>query len=207
MKIRKKTSFMLLAASTAAVVGVAAVSFAAWQGGTNSLTASASTGNVSLVGFKTVSDGLSAYNGTEKVNDGAVVAGYTYQFDKLLLPYNQENVTDETMSTVISGKLTYEVSGDYEIVVKVADSQLVSGTKVYVNLSATAVTSVDSDALAAGQKTWTEVSTTAEAKLNVSQEYAAAAVTYISVIMDSSDNNDMNKSFSLSIELKAKASA
>ena len=206
MKIRKKTSFMLLAASTAAVVGVAAVSFAAWQGGTNSLTASASTGNVSLVGFKTVSDGLSAYNGTEKVNDGAVVAGYTYQFDKLLLPYNQENVTDETMSTVIFGKLTYEVSGDYEIVVKVADSQLVSGTKVYVNLSATAVTSVDKEA-AVDQSVWTEVSTCAEAKLDVSQEYAANATTYVSVIMDSSDNNDMNRSFSLSIELKAKAQA
>ena len=73
-----------------------------------------------------------------------------------------------------------------------------------MNLSATAVTSVDKEA-AVDQSVWTEVSTSAEAKLDVPQEYAANATTYVSVIMDSSDNNDMNRSFSLSIELKAKA--
>lgn len=54
MKIKKKTSIMMLAASTAAVVGVAAVSYAAWQGGAyTTTTASASTGEAYLFGFET----------------------------------------------------------------------------------------------------------------------------------------------------------
>lgn len=123
MKIRKKTSFMLLAASTAAVVGVAAVSFAAWTGNNGNLTASAATGSAYLFGFGT--------------------ANPEVELSKDLVPYNQVNGYDTT-TCATSATLTlpdYEVVGAYSITVELDDvitnadgeaASLATGTSFYV---------------------------------------------------------------------------
>lgn len=145
MKIRKKTSFMLLAASTAAVVGVAAVSFAAWTGSNTDLLANAATGSAYLFGFKQVDDA-----------DHKAHA----ELDKDLVPYNQENGYDtDTCATIATLELpTYEVVGAYTINVTLGDITkenvaytLPDGTAFYVTDDATAT------AYTPGAEGWLEI--------------------------------------------------
>lgn len=127
MKIRKKTSFMLLAASTAAVVGVAAVSFAAWMNEGTTLSAQASTGDIYYVGFG---------------ENASLSLG-----NKDLVPYNQEpgSFDADANTTVISVKLpdftTYEA---YTLTIKAyatytaaTDTAEASGTITTLPLYAT----------------------------------------------------------------------
>lgn len=118
MKIKKKTSIMMLAASTAAVVGVAAVSYAAWQGGAyTTTTASASTGEAYLFGFTTdqsqenlsfgtqklvpFDQGASAKEGTstvivsDAIPDFTVYQGYAIKLDGLTMKKDNAEVTSE----------------------------------------------------------------------------------------------------------------
>ena len=141
MRIKKKTSMMLLAASTAAVVGVAAVSFAAWNGGvSDELTASASTGTVYTFGFETA----------DPLNFGQLV------------PYDQPDKTIEAGSVVAECKLpAYTVYEDTYTISVGGVSGLSCGT-LYAFVGAEKPDSTaDMDVTALEAAGWQEVTATA----------------------------------------------
>lgn len=103
MKIKKKTGVLMVAAATAAVVGIASVSFAAWTGENTTLTASITTGEAHLVGFAN---------------------GASISFSKELVPYDQPSGSYDatTASTFLSAAIpSYTVNQDYTITVEVSD--------------------------------------------------------------------------------------
>lgn len=127
MKIKKKTSIMMLAASTAAIVGVAAVSFAAWNGINGApATASAATGTVYAFGFQ---------------EENPVIS-----FNKSLVPYDQEEKTfDASVSaTTISAALpAYSVyAEDYTFTVTTASNTL-AGSTIYALIGTEATVSIE----------------------------------------------------------------
>lgn len=106
MKIKKKTSMMLLATSAAAVVGVAAVSFVAWNGGTT-LTVNGETGTAVLEGF----------------------VGATAVFDGKLVPWDQsENSVSAGSATVINAEIDYVVVENYSITVELTSATTLNAT-------------------------------------------------------------------------------
>lgn len=175
MKIRKKTSFMLLAASTAAVVGVAAVSFAAWTGSNNEFTASASTGSATLIGFNDAQPSLTL--GT-------------------LVPVDQEGTyTGEKYVSVALP--SYQVSGDYTITVS-SETAL----HLYVTVGAqvtTQPTKAEVESTAEGNK-WQPV---ASASFEFEQTGYAESIetTFISLVLVSDENAEMNTNYSITVTL------
>lgn len=183
MKIRKKTSFMLLAASTAAVVGVAAVSFAAWQGsGVDTLTASASTGDVTFFGFTEAHDP-------------------TVEVTTKLVPYNQPDGTyDDTCATVVSIAVPdYFVYEAYTVTVKATSE---------ANLTLYAQLTSSQDAPAhSSLEGWKLISVANGEKLLDETTVTAGDVSgkYLHVILDSNDtqyNTQKKQSFSIEVTLK-----
>lgn len=193
MKIRKKTSFMLLAASTAAVVGVAAVSFAAWTGSNNQLTASASTGTVYMFGF-------------------AGTTAPTATLDPIV-PYNQDDASVITGNQVVTLSLPeYSVLGNYEIQVVRTDSETAFTGTFYVHKGEVAEANLpDDDTALAADTGWVEVgkTDTAAAKLQYSSSATTinANATKISFILKSSDSADKgNNNLEFSVKLVDKHS-
>lgn len=182
MKIRKKTSFMLLAASTAAVVGVAAVSFAAWQGSNGgTLTANAATGAVEVLGFNTTP---------------------TYTVSPLV-PYDQGSV--EGCVNVYDLEIpTVDYNVDYTISVKYS-----AATDVTLNLqyqyNTTATVPVNKDNYVASE--WTDL-TKDYAKIDegtvdaVDTPVNSQTTKYLHVILVSNKNEDMKKDFTITITLE-----
>ena len=131
MRIKKKTGIMMIAASTAAVVGVAAVSFAAWTGNTyEELTANAQTGTIYTFGFNEENASITLAGTKDTKNSTSLV------------PYNQPEATVKTGNYILSGKLPeYTVFGeDYSIAVTSAQST--ADYKLYVKVSANITESV-----------------------------------------------------------------
>lgn len=208
MKIRKKTSFMLLAASTAAVVGVAAVSFAAWQGsGINNLAASASTGVIEVIGFN--------ITGTAYVQDTTDTNKATLSLNDKLVPYNQGTVT----TNLPEGTVDYyniaipkvEYNASYEIKVKytltdaagnalTTDNTFVGSLKY--KYDTTALTAAPTDISG-----WTAFTTSATAVEGYTPGTTVGGATdtadggYLQVVLVSDSNQDMNKNFKITIEL------
>lgn len=107
MRIKKKTSALLIAASAAAAVGVSAVTFAAWQGNNTERAAKAETGYAYLFGFTT------EQAAGEKLELGTLV------------PYNQDESTIKADENGVEGVKfvsvalpEYEVVGNYSIEVE-----------------------------------------------------------------------------------------
>lgn len=102
MRIKKKTSTLMLTAAAVAVAGVAAVSFAAWQGDNDNIVARAETGSAYLFGFSDVQ------NDGEKLELGKLV------------PYDQKTGIIEGVTFVSVALPQYSVVGNYTITVAYA---------------------------------------------------------------------------------------
>lgn len=188
MRIKKKTCTMLLAASTAAVVGVAAVSFAAWQGAPK-ITASASTGEAHLEGFtKTTID---------------------FGGDKLI-PWNQNPSTakSEKDVTMLSDTISYVFVDDYTITVSLdaANTTTSASAKYWVLISKEALTgaTVSEPSTSTGwQQVTTDGVTFSKAQILGTQtavEKGATETVNIYVKLVSNNyNGDHGKSFTFNI--------
>lgn len=186
MRIKKKTSYMLLAASAAAVVGVSAVSFAAWQGDYNSVNASANTGSAYLVGF---------------MSEDALTFG-----NAKLVPWNQKESSVIEGVKVISDALpSYNVVEDYKITVTLTSNTTDAATVYYVKIdnNATATLSVTDDT--ADWTDWQAVTAGSGATFNYSDltdgDWGLVDDAHIHVALDSSANGDMGKAFTFNIAI------
>ncbi len=174
MKIKKMTVTMLVVAALAAIIGVSAVSYAAWTSGNNSFEASASTGTVSLVGF---------------TGDTADIA-----FDPVV-PYDQKG--DIKTGAVIQSVILpdFVVTSDYTITVT-SDTSLTFYVKV---AGADETVNAPADAAAIVSDGWTAVSVDGTAIDRVKgandadKEYTTVSGDKLYLILDSSDNDQMNR--------------
>lgn len=192
MRIKKKTSIMLLAASVAATVGVGAVSFAQWTGSNaTTIQASGATGSAYLFGFEQGASDLS--------------------FNEKLVPFNQRNNTIKEGQTVVTAALpSYTVySEKYTITIATTD---VAADKVAASENTTYYVSIDESkdapaaAFAGAEDTnWYKV-TAAGAVIEYGAPATAAAHTvsgrYVHVAMVSEETGDMDKAFAFEITLK-----
>ena len=168
MKLKKKTSMMLLAASVAATVGVASVSFAAWvNGGHDSVTANASTGYIALVGFENNDDielgKLVPYN-----QEGS----YTGElYASKALPTFSANDTTYTLTVTVTG--AGSLAGSFYV--QIADAEMAEATSTLEGWNV----------LNAGNSFTYSVDTSANG-------YNEDIQKYINVVFDSNDKADMN---------------
>lgn len=186
MRIKKKTSIMALAAATVAATGVAAVSFAAWTGGSANLTASAGTGRLDLVGFtgstiaedgNLVGDLYPVDQGTTKPADGVV----SYSFSATYL------------ATEASTLKVQSDNADISLWIKVSNAAVTAPT-------------VSADVTAANG--WQELTTTLTASNYAIPTANGAQTLHATIVLVSSDTADMDQNFTVTLNLaKTEASA
>lgn len=178
MKLRKKTGIMMAATAAVAVVGVAAVSFAAWTGSNTTLTATASTGSAYLFGFEAAQ--------TEAL-----------PFSNKLVPWDQPTTSIKEGAKIVSLQLpTYTVYGDYSINVRLNSNDYGLVLYAYVGAEQTEAKNP------AGVTGWQQI-TTADTEYPFDTETKGeVANTYISLLLVSADSNQQDKSFDLSVTLE-----
>lgn len=177
MKLRKKTGIMMAATAAVAVVGVAAVSFAAWTGSNTALTASASSGSAYLFGFETAQ--------TEAL-----------PFSDSLVPWDQPPTSIKDGAKIVSLQLPkYTVYGNYSINVKWTTDP---GLTVYAYVGAQQTEAKNPD----GAEGWLQVTTTDTAYDFNNPEKGEVTNTYISLLLVSNKNDQQGKDFSLSVTLE-----
>jgi len=171
MKIKKKTGALMLTAAVAAITGVSAVSYAAWAGSNDTLTALAATGEAYLFGFTEDRSGANMELGT-------------------LVPYDQPANTIKTGVTYVSVVLPeYAVNADYTVTVK---SETALNFYVLVGEQQTAAPT--KEALTAANSEWKKVNSA-----GVTFEFTATTGTtvtdkYLSIVLDSTDTAEMGQS-------------
>lgn len=197
MKIKKKTSVMMIAAATAAVVGVAAVSFAAWTGSSQqTLTASASTGHVSLLGFTPDKDSNPVtYGGGAYDASGAATL-------TPLVPYDQTNYGTDQVNVLDVVIPAYSYSDNYSLTLNYTDTDS-AGLTLYYLYGAEQAPTVDGDLdVTATGSDWKALGATnvLENVDNVEAE-ATVAIQHLYIVLVSDDGAQMNKDFSISLVL------
>ncbi|MDE6618699.1 MAG: hypothetical protein K2K13_06715 [Clostridiales bacterium] len=177
--MKKTVKALIVAASVAAVVGVGAVSFAAWQGSgtTTASQAANTTGSVSVVGFDadatlTKVENLMPWDQTS----GTTVAHYT-------LP----EVTSGNEGYKITASVTKESGWDGDLYIIINDS---------------ATTAASDPATAANG--WKTLDGTASV-FTFTATGDTPKQLYAHVILDSDKSADMNKSYDLTFTLAADA--
>lgn len=167
---------LVIATSVAAVAGIGAVSFAAWQSGTKTNPVSgATTGHVDTTGFAT---------------------GSTTSLSKTLLPYNQGSATgNDTLyydiKLIVEGNdvANYEIKGNF------------TGTllgKLYYKLDTSETATYEGS-------DWTELTTTSTALTGVATLSATTYYVHIALDSNQTQTADMDQSLSFSFELAAKS--
>ena len=192
MRIKKKTSVMMLTASAVAAVGVAAVSFAAWQNTQNGLTADASTGVVSFFGFgaDVIDSSLSATDGFKLV-----------PFDQPAGTYATDG--ENKSATMVSFAIPdYYVYQNYTV-----DANLTSEVEgTFYVMWAEAGASVTAPVTEADLAGWTALTAGSDVNLlNATEVDSSATVsgTVLYVVLDSDSANEgtVSKNFSIAITL------
>lgn len=176
--MKKTVKGLIIAASVAAVVGVGAVSFAAWEGSgkTTVSTATNTTGYVSVIGF---------------ANDTQIAEV------EELMPWDQGSgtvVANYALPKVTSG------TEDYKITVTVTKANGWTGA-LYVIVDGNA-TLAASDPTAEGSG-WKTIDGTASV-FEFDATGDTAAELYAHVILDSNKSADMNQSYDLTFKLDKK---
>ncbi|MDE7463425.1 MAG: hypothetical protein K2M48_00205 [Clostridiales bacterium] len=175
--MKKAVKGLVIAASVASVIGIGAVSFAAWEGsGSTSVDVTGNTtGTVSVIGFdKDATVGKVESLMPWDQGDGTVVAHYT-------------------LPEVTSG------TEDYKITVTVTKADGWDGA-LYVIIDDTASTAA-SDPTAEGSA-WKTIDGTASV-FEFDATGDTAKQLYAHVILDSDKSADMNKSYDLTFTLAA----
>lgn len=174
---------LLIATSVAAVIGVGAVSFAAWEGGSNpSVDVAGKTATISVYGFD--SDEV-----TNPTNN--------------LLPYNQGSDVGGNVRIWSIGLPTITAADATKLQVKFTEaSTFDASSKVYVKWSSTDVTSVPSttDGYQVLSTTATDL-TGATFSANAETQDAG----YLVVILDSNKTSDMNKDIKITVSVEKQA--
>ena len=178
------TITMLVVAALAAIIGISAVSYAAWTAGNNSFGASAATGTVQLVGFTGDTtnvrfDPVVPYNQTGTITSGAKMQSIT-------LP-----------EFVVTGAYTITVTSD-------------TGLTFYVKTENTATPSTTAPTSLEG---WTKVAdgTAMNGKdftADAGVEYMTVTDQVLYLILDDSNKDNMNKTgITLTVTLNLKTTA
>lgn len=199
MRIKKKTRALMLAASACAVIGIAAVSFAAWSGTSTELTASANTGSAYLQGFDET----------------------TLTFTDKLVPWNQTGIKEG--ETIVKAQLpAFTAYGNFSFTVSdlqvgtITENVFTQDTSlslnVYVLITPTAlnqITTVDPTAQGSEWKligenstfggTWTVPSTALDSK--VAKGTYNVALMLVSESKDAAATKEMGKAFQFKITL------
>lgn len=171
MKIKKKTGLMLTATAAVAVCGIAAVSFAAWTGNNDTLTASAATGEAYLFGFTSDQSAANLSLGT-------------------LVPYDQSEDSIKSGSKIVSVNVpAYSVYSDYDVTVTTASTSETMTFYVSVGEQQNEVPEGTPDTWTG----WKEV-TGDTAKFSFTGAVSGTEITdtYISLVLVSANNGDMN---------------
>lgn len=185
MKIKQTTRIVVLAIALVAVIGVGAVSFAAWQGGAPTITANASVGHVNLVGF----------TGTMATDSQGS-----------LVPVDQG-----TGNRILNIDLpAYAVSANYKVTVTYTletGKTLGATTKFYaiVDKATETMAAPAKDSLTAEGSKWLEVTTTGDAcafNFEITTDgYVALDDLVLHVVLVSETNADMDISVSFTVAL------
>lgn len=192
MRIKKRTSALLITASVAAAVGVSAVTFAAWTGDNGDRAAKAETGYAYLFGF------TSEQAAGEKLELGTLV------------PYNQTETSIKANEAGVKGVNfvsvalpEYEVVGDYSVKVEYAqttdlDFYVLVGDKVEAVPAGWAPASSGDWQRVTGTATFdfTSVATTVNSVGN--------ETVYVSLMLVSDDPEQMGQTADINITLIAK---
>lgn len=189
MKLKKQTRLLMLTASAVAVVGVAAVSFAAWTGSNTELTANASTGEAYLFGF--TQDQSTANK----------------PFEGALVPYDQPEASwkSENATTVATLELPeYVVYENFNIKVEINTTELTSVSTLYVNVGEE-VTALPEN-WSTSTEGWFAVTASAGHTFNFVKA-DKETVTHVNLILVSETNDDtqMGKSTTFNITLETVA--
>lgn len=174
MEKKKIVKPVVIAASVAAIVGIGAVSFAAWSGNTNHTAdlAQSTTGNISTVGFATAPGALAAVTN--------------------LMPYNQG-----TGTTFYSVKLPdFTTTTNYKITVTAKSNT--------ANLDLYAKVGAQVTAAPENLTDWKAVGATCVYEFTGITTLTTVSDKYLSIVLDSGDEADMNKSFELTVTLAEK---
>lgn len=177
MKLKKKTSILMAASAAVAVVGIAAVSFAAWQSSnTTSFAVQAATGYLKTFGF------------TDDVTDAKDLG--------TLVPYDQgndgQNTEFEGVKFVSIPLPAYFVEESVAYTISVASTSELS---FYVQIGAEveeAPTSVDG---------WTKVTADGAEAYSGTGTGAQVSDLYISFILDSGDVAQQNQTAEFTVNL------
>lgn len=168
MKIKQTTKMIILVVALVSVIGIGAVSYAAWQGGATSITATAQTGSMQLIGFTgNAIDALS---------------------NKVFVPYDQgENAPEGSVTYVSFAVPEFISNGAWKINLKISNENV----SFYVNHSNNAITSAPENLT-----NWTKITATGVEVLTGNASEADNGVVsdtgYINIVLDSSSFNDMN---------------
>lgn len=173
MKIKKKTSLMMIAASTAAVVGVAAVSFAAWNGGRADLTAEAATGHVDMTGF--ISENYTAPEGTK------------------LYPIDQ----GESYTTMISFDADYLATEDSTLKVSTDNATL----ELWIKVGDVTTAPTTKAELTAENSGWQQLTTTATPYGETLAASNEKVETQAHIVLVSSASTDMDQTFTVTLNI------
>lgn len=176
MKTKKITKLLIAATAIAAVMGVSAVSFAAWTGNNGgNATLSAST------------DGF----GTIDIPDGDTPLAGLPTDGVTFVPYNQTNMGSMTGTKVVSYKVKdFSTNVNYKLNLTVTTESALKGSFYYM-YGDSEVTEAPADLVG-----WTKLTAGTAAVLaeGTAKEYTTVTGKYLSIVLDSSDNADMNKS-------------
>lgn len=188
--MKKSTKVLIVAASAVAVVGIGAVSFAKWSGGTTSKEVTGYTDSVSQLGF-----------GSEQV----------ITLSQKLLPFDQATTADDTSVTLSSSSyasVALTVSDDgktYNVKAGYSSSKALSGD-IYCKVAASAPTdeitlSTDGGAASLAAKGWVKLTAdAATVEVDGSATWTTTPPTaYFLLVSDST--GDMNATLTVTLEL------
>lgn len=185
MKVKRTARLTVVLAAIVAMVGIAAVSYAAWQGGTTA-EAQGATANIELIGFNEETAALNFNLG-----------------DKKIVPYDQTaGYTEATMVKVISTEIpAFQTTGAYKIKVEALDKTTGNATTLdfWYQIGTTAVTTAPANTTG-----WTLIGSENSDYTPATQPKVTTAVSdlKLSIILDSSDYEDMNKEITFRVTLE-----
>ncbi len=176
--MKKTVKSLIIASSVAAIAGIGAVSFAAWQSGTTSVDKTGSTGNIDTIGSIAVTDDLSG---------------------KTLIPFDQTTAEADQLKmwtlniTVTSTGATPTL----KVALGTADTNDIGAGKLYIYTGTEALTDAPAaNGGAAPAADWAALTATAT-------EIKSGTKAYI--ILVSSDSTDMDKNFKVTVSAEQPA--